>query len=140
MLQTLTMLVWCLQNCPNLHPTVDCFVSCCHNGNHFLQPLRSNGAKNMQSTKHQKQPRNKKVKEFHEDSQQHNNKPGFCQDINHNNTDRKLYSDLQGCFPAKSLDRNLYVLVLYAYDDNTILVEPQKNCTEGEQLAAYKKY
>jgi hypothetical protein len=45
-----------------------------------------------------------------------------------------------GQFPAKSQDSNLYVLVRYTYNNNSILVEPLKNHTDGKQLAAYSKF
>jgi hypothetical protein len=44
-------------------------------------------------------------------------------------TDGKSYSDLTGRFPAKSEAGNLYVLVLYTYDNNAILVEPLHKTT-----------
>jgi hypothetical protein len=50
----------------------------------------------------------------------------------------KSYSDLTGRFPCKSDRGNQYVLVLYVYDDNAILVEPIKNRSENEQVKAYK--
>jgi hypothetical protein len=50
----------------------------------------------------------------------------------------KSYSDLTGRFPVQSELGNLYVLVLYAYDANAILVEPLKNWSNAEQVRAYK--
>jgi hypothetical protein len=44
-----------------------------------------------------------------------------------------------GRFLSKAQDGNLFVLVLYMYDDNAIIVEPLKNHTKGEQLAAYTR-
>ena len=49
----------------------------------------------------------------------------------------KSYSDLTGKFPIRSDRGNLYVLVVYLYDDNAILVEPIKNRGDGEQIKAY---
>jgi hypothetical protein len=43
----------------------------------------------------------------------------------------KSYSDLTGRFPVRSERGNLYVLVVYLYDDNAILVEPIKNRGEA---------
>jgi hypothetical protein len=54
-------------------------------------------------------------------------------------TDGKSYSDLTGRFPAKSEVGNLYILVLYTYDDNAILVEPLPRRSDAEQLKAYTK-
>jgi hypothetical protein len=48
----------------------------------------------------------------------------------------KLYSDLTGCFPAKSQQGNLYILVLYTYNDNGILVEPWHCHSNADQLKA----
>jgi hypothetical protein len=44
---------------------------------------------------------------------------------------------LTGKFPVRSDRGNLYVLVVYLYDDNAILVEPIKNRGDGEQIKAY---
>jgi hypothetical protein len=52
-------------------------------------------------------------------------------------TTGKSYSDLTGKFPVRSDRGNLYVLVVYFYDDNAILVEPMKNRGDGEQIKAY---
>jgi hypothetical protein len=49
----------------------------------------------------------------------------------------KSYSDLTGRFPVRSDRGNLYILVVYLYDDNAILVEPIKNRGDGEQIKAY---
>ena len=51
----------------------------------------------------------------------------------------KSSSDLTSRFPAISEQGNLYVMVLYTYDDNTILVEPLPRRSDAEQLKAYKK-
>jgi hypothetical protein len=49
----------------------------------------------------------------------------------------KSYSDLTGHFPAKSQHGNLYVLILYTYD-NAILAEPLKTRSDADQLKAYE--
>jgi hypothetical protein len=51
---------------------------------------------------------------------------------------RKSYSDLTGRFPAKSQQGNLYVLILYTYDDNAIIDEPLKSRSDNDQLKAYQ--
>jgi hypothetical protein len=43
----------------------------------------------------------------------------------------RLYLDLTGRFPTKLQQGNLYILILYTYDDNAILAEPLK--PEGMQ-------
>jgi Reverse transcriptase (RNA-dependent DNA polymerase) len=60
----------------------------------------------------------------------------FANMIELSNVDGKSYSDLTGRFPCKSELGNLYVMVLYAYDANAILVEPIKNRSDSEQLKA----
>jgi hypothetical protein len=60
----------------------------------------------------------------------------FANMIELSNVEGKSYSDLTGRFPCKSELGNLYVMVLYAYDANAILVEPIKNRSDGEQLKA----
>jgi hypothetical protein len=54
-------------------------------------------------------------------------------------SDGKSYSDLTGRFPSISVTGNLYVLVLYTYDNNAILVEPLPRRSDAEQLKAYTK-
>ena len=56
-----------------------------------------------------------------------------------NDTSGKSYSDLTGRFPNRSVTGNLYVLVLYSYDDNAILVEALKSRSDTDQLAAYER-
>jgi hypothetical protein len=56
-----------------------------------------------------------------------------------NIADGKSYSDLTGRLPAKSEAGNLYVLVLYTYDDNAILAQPLPRRSDAEQLKAYTK-
>eukprot|EP00957_Ditylum_brightwellii_P105581 8049606-Ditylum_brightwellii.AAC.1 len=42
----------------------------------------------------------------------------------------KIYTNQTGKFPVVSSKGNRYVMVIYAYDANCILVEPMKNRTE----------
>jgi hypothetical protein len=60
----------------------------------------------------------------------------FANVIELSNVEGKSYADLTGRFPCKSELGNLYVMVLYAYDANAILVEPIKNRSDVEQLKA----
>ena len=48
-----------------------------------------------------------------------------------------IYTDLSGKFPVTSLSGNKYVLLLYHYDSNAILVKPLKNRSDKETLKAY---
>jgi hypothetical protein len=50
----------------------------------------------------------------------------------------KSYSDLTGRFHAKSQQGNLYILILYTYDDNAILAKPLKTRSDVDQLKAYE--
>ena len=47
------------------------------------------------------------------------------------NIKRKGFSNLTGAFPHKSSKEILYVMVIYDYDSNIILVEPIKNNQEA---------
>jgi hypothetical protein len=60
----------------------------------------------------------------------------FANMIELTNVEGKSYTDLTGRFPCKSELGNLYVMVLYAYDANAILVEPIKNRSDSEQIKA----
>ena len=51
----------------------------------------------------------------------------------------KLSTDQTGRFPKKSQRGYEYIMTLYEYDSNAILVEPMKNRTSGEMLRAYIK-
>ena len=48
----------------------------------------------------------------------------ICATIAPFNIKRKGFSDLTGALPHKSRRRNLYVMVMYDYDSNSILSEP----------------
>ena len=52
-------------------------------------------------------------------------------------TTGQVHSDLTGRFPVQSSRGNKYLLVLYDYDSNAILVEPMKNRSDAEMLRAY---
>jgi hypothetical protein len=51
----------------------------------------------------------------------------------------QVYTDQTGRFITPSSTGNNYLLILYDYDSNSIHVEPLRNCTGGEILAAYKR-
>jgi hypothetical protein len=59
-------------------------------------------------------------------------------DLEHDKSTGKSYLDLTGRFPAKSQQGNLYVLILYTYNDNAILAEPLKTRSDSDQLKAYE--
>jgi hypothetical protein len=50
----------------------------------------------------------------------------------------KNYTDQTGRFPVISSKGNIYIIVLYEYDDNAILAEPIKNRTSAELLRAFQ--
>ena len=50
-----------------------------------------------------------------------------------------MYTYLNGKFPVTLIRNNKYILVLYHYDSNGILVEPMENCTDAEALRVYDK-
>jgi hypothetical protein len=49
-----------------------------------------------------------------------------------------VYTNLTGAFPVTSLSGNKYMLILYDYDSNSILVEPMESRSNYEALRAYK--
>eukprot|EP00957_Ditylum_brightwellii_P122145 9315071-Ditylum_brightwellii.AAC.1 len=51
----------------------------------------------------------------------------------------KIYTYQTGQFPVVSSRGNKYVMVIYPYDANCILVEPMKNRTERSIIEAYEK-
>jgi hypothetical protein len=50
----------------------------------------------------------------------------------------QIYTDQTGRLPVLSNRGNTYIMVLYEYDGNAIMVEPIKNRTAGEILRAFK--
>jgi hypothetical protein len=97
--------------------------------------------KNVRSTKRKPRTTDREDTEGIEDSnppQAAPNNTGFAGLIDFSEPSYKSYSDLTGRFPLHSSHGNLYVLVLYLYDSNAILVEPLKNRSEGEQIKAYE--
>ncbi len=51
----------------------------------------------------------------------------------------KLSTDQSGQIPKKSQQGYEYIMMLYEYDSNAILVEPMKNRTSGKMIRAYVK-
>ena len=49
-----------------------------------------------------------------------------------------IATDQTGAFPHKSSSGNQYIMVLYAYDPNAMLVAPLKNRTGAELIRTYK--
>jgi hypothetical protein len=101
--------------------------------------------KNVRSTKKKARPSDKEVKEFAHDEDTApttdtttNMAYATILDLEQDECTGKSYSDLTGRFPAKSQQGNLYVLILYTYDDNAILVEPLKTRSDADQLKAYE--
>jgi hypothetical protein len=101
--------------------------------------------KNVRSTKKKARPSNKEVKEFAHDEDTTptadtttNMAYATIMDIEQDESTGKSYSDLTGRFPAKSQQGNLYVLILYTYDDNAILAKPLKTRSDLNQLKAYE--
>ena len=50
---------------------------------------------------------------------------------------QKMYTDQTGRFPTQSYRGMQYIMVLYEISSNAILVEPLRNRTSGEMVAAY---
>jgi hypothetical protein len=50
-----------------------------------------------------------------------------------------IYTDQTGQLPVPSSRGMQYLFVFYSYDTNTIRMEPMKNRTAGEILAAFKR-
>ena len=48
-----------------------------------------------------------------------------------------IYSDLTGKFPVTSMQGNKYILLVYHYDSNSIIVRPLKNRSDKETLEMY---
>ena len=53
--------------------------------------------------------------------------------------EQKMYTDQTGRFPFQSYKGMQYIMVLYELSSNVILVEPLRNKTSGEMVAAYQK-
>ena len=51
----------------------------------------------------------------------------------------QIHSDLTGRFPIPSSNGYHYILIIYDYDSNSILMEPVKSRKAAELLRAYKK-
>jgi hypothetical protein len=103
--------------------------------------------KNVRSTKKKARPNDKEVKEFVNDDDTNpitdattNMAYATILDLDDETNMGKSYSDLTGRFPAKSQQGNLYILILYTYNDNdnAILAEPLKTRSDADQLKAYE--
>jgi hypothetical protein len=49
----------------------------------------------------------------------------------------QIYTDLTGRLPTTSLSGNKYILILYAYDSNSVLSAPMKNRGDKDMLRAF---
>jgi hypothetical protein len=101
--------------------------------------------KNVRSTKKKARPNDKEVTEFVNDDDTNpitdattNVAYATIMDMDDESRTGKSYSDLTGRLPAKSQQGNLYVLILYTYDDNAILAKPLKTRSDADQLKAYE--
>jgi hypothetical protein len=97
--------------------------------------------KNLRSTKPQKRPNqaeNAKAVDDTNPAQESVSQDGFVNVIELTDPQEKSYLDLTGRFQVHSLEGNLYILVLYLYDTNAILVEPLKSRSETDQVKAYE--
>jgi hypothetical protein len=100
--------------------------------------------KNIHSTKSKHRPKTSKAHEDPDGIEDSNpeqappNNTGFASLVELTEPSHKSYSDLTGRFPLHSTQGNLYVLVLYLYDANAILIEPLRNRSDNEQLRAYE--
>ena len=52
-------------------------------------------------------------------------------------TNGKVYTDLTGKFPIMSINRMKYILFLYHYNSNEIIIRPLKNRSDKETLTVY---
>jgi hypothetical protein len=98
--------------------------------------------KNLRSTKPWKRPNQADNTEAINDTnpaQEQASNDGFVNVLEMTDPQEESYSDLTGRFPVHSIEGNLYVLALYLYDTNAILVEPLKSRSETDQLKAYKR-
>ena len=53
--------------------------------------------------------------------------------------ERKMYSDQTGRFPTRSYQGMQYIMVVFDTISDAILVEPMRDRTAGEMVAAYQK-
>jgi hypothetical protein len=54
------------------------------------------------------------------------------------NESGQIYTDQTGCFPFTSHRGNKYIMILYDYDSNSILVEPMKIQTDNKIIRSYQ--
>jgi hypothetical protein len=95
---------------------------------------------NIRSTKRKHKPKQAEDKEGIDDTNPVKataTNTRFANLIKLTNPTQKSYTDLTGRFLLYSSQGNLYVLVLYFYDNNAILVEPLKSRSEGAEIKAY---
>jgi hypothetical protein len=50
---------------------------------------------------------------------------------------RQIYTDLIGQFPTRSSKGGSYLVLVYYFDCNSILVAPMKSCSSTECIIAY---
>ena len=96
--------------------------------------------KNLQSTKNTSSPTKDEDEDFFPEPDSPNIRTNdLCAIVVPFNQKSIAYSDLTGRFPYKSSRGNEYLLVVYDYDSNAILVEPLKNRAAKTITTAYEK-
>ena len=68
--------------------------------------------------------------------EENNNCVFAAKGLEYPDTDKK-YTDLTGSFPVTNKRGLQYILILYEYDTNEILVEPIKTRSDADMLRAY---
>ena len=63
----------------------------------------------------------------------------FCYETLSDTVTRTIYTELPVQFLVQSIRNMTYILVCYAYESNTILVQPMKNRSDECFVAAYKE-
>lgn len=62
----------------------------------------------------------------------------FAAIVNAPSESGQIYTDQTGRFPTTSRSGNKYIMVLYDYDSNSILIEAMRNKTDNEMIRAYQ--
>jgi hypothetical protein len=89
--------------------------------------------KNIQSTKRIPTPTQPPIHQTSERTHQ-----TYVDLLDINETTGKIFSDQTGQFPVQSSQGNKYVMIIYDYDSNAILVEAMQSRSEHEMIRAYE--
>ena len=104
---------------------------------HLNQTRQGKNSTSTQLQQEDKAQETEEVEETKEELEKTHTIMAAIQDTSHR--EGTAFGDLPGRYPVPSIHGHNYMLVIYHYDANSILVEPIKSINKGNILNTYRK-